>query len=404
MKKIALLLSLALLLAAPGLARAGFTETAPQGTWLLDISYVISHLNSMWNNRGESVPLIDQMIRYEPGAGKQGILTPEPDVEFRVLALQLYYGILDNLIVGVGLPLIIYTDIDPNLQWEEGDWQWNLGRAYSESDFWEWAESMGQPKPGQQRINEWTPGDVQIGMRFRFSDYFSGFEKYGWAMSAMFSGALPTGKQADPEEVIAAGTTSWDLHMNGDLGIHGSVDKMFPDSLDGRLGFGLDLFYEWLLPHRYLSPQGEKNPLMLNYRPFTGKYYTIDGGDFSGFSVQTDIVPIKGPVLTAWLTGGDVEAARKLPPLLTLNLRYTYLHLQQTNWESNSDIWDWEREKLWRPGYKNILTGQAVLSLLKFGVPMQPYVTYRNLTWIPGKNSRAVNAMMFGSRLLMKFW
>jgi hypothetical protein len=78
MKKIALLLSLALLLAAPGLARAGFTETAPQGTWLLDISYVISHLNSMWNNRGESVPLIDQMIRYEPGAGKQGILTPEP--------------------------------------------------------------------------------------------------------------------------------------------------------------------------------------------------------------------------------------------------------------------------------------------------------------------------------------
>ncbi len=166
----------------------------------------------------------------------------------------------------------------------------------------------------------------------------------------------------------------------------------------------MDGFYEFLFPHEYASATGSENPLLLTNRPYVGKHYTIDGGDFAGGSAQIDVVPYKGPTLATWLSGHDLEQAKNLPPFLTLSFRYTYIDLQQTDWKSNSEIWDWEREKLWRPGYKNMLFGQATFSLLRVGVPLQPYVAYRNLTWIPGKNSRAADAVTAGLRLPLKFW
>ena len=388
----------------PCTASGGFTETLPKGTFLIDESYMISSLDSAYNNQGRKAPLLDPIERYEPGGGLQGIIIPKAKVKYGILVNQLHYGILDNLSIGIGVPVVLYTEVNPNLEWQPGDFQQNLGRPYSEKDFWEWAASMGQPKPQKWIGNKGVLADIQLGLRYRFTDGFTWFDKNGLAMSVLLTGALPTGRQPDPEEIVAAGTTSWDLHSNGDIGLHLSMDKFFKKSLDGRLILGADVFYEFLLPHQYTSPEGEKNPLLLNYRPYVGKHYIIDGGDFSGASFQTDIVPYKGPTLSTWLTKHDMEKAKSLPPFLTLSFRYTFTYLQQTNWESNSEIWDWEREKLWRPGYKNILQGQAVFSLLRIGAPIQPYFAYRNQTWIPGKNCRAADVLNFGVRLLIKAW
>jgi hypothetical protein len=388
----------------PGVALAGFTDTLPQSTFMLDIGYLMSTVEYKWNNEGEMVPLIEDLVRYEPGSGKQGVLKPRAIANLHVLVPQLLYGVTDSFSLGFGLPIMVFAEVDPRFGWEEGDYQWNLGRAYSEDDFWTWAGTMGQPKPGKWRGNEWQIGDLQIAGRWRYSDFFSWFKQHDVALSTMVFVALPTGKKPDPEAVVTSGTTSWDLHSNGDLGFHFGADKFFNKSLDGRLTLGIDLFYEFLFPKTYDTPTGRDNPLMLSYAPYVGDTYTIDGGDFSGGSAQVDVVPIKGPALGTWLVKGDVEKAKALPPLVTMSFRWTYIHLQQTRWESDSKIWDWEKEKEWRPGYKNMLWGQMTLSLLRVGLPLQPYVNYRNLTWIPSKNTRAPNVLGFGTRMLMKFW
>ncbi len=396
-------LSLVLVL-LPLSAFAGFTETLPQGAFLLDLSYVMSQLDSRYNDEGKKVPLIEPIERYEPGGGKQGVLIPNAETRFGILIAQLHYGILDNLVFGIGVPIVLYTTITPDLQWEPGDYQWGLGRPYSESDFWQWAGSMGQPKPDTWSGNHGVLADIQFGARYRFTDGLSWFDRNGVAMSMLLMGTLPTGRQADPEELVAAGTTGWDLHSNGELGLHLSLDKSFRESLDGRLVLGVDVFHEILFRHQYDTPQGTKNPLMLNYRPYVGRHYTIDGGDFSGGSFQVDVVPWKGPAMATWLVKHDAQRAQALPPLLTLTFRYTFTYLQQTDWRSDSPIWDYEREKLWKPGYKNALSGQATISLLRFGVPIQPYIGYRNQTWIPGRNARAADVVAVGTRVILKFW
>lgn len=388
----------------PAQGFAGFTETLPKSTWLVDASYNISTVESMWNDDCEQVPLIEEMVRYEAGAGKQGILKPNPKAELGLLAIQLHYGILDNLTFGFGIPIMLYSKVDPRFEWEEGDYQWNLGRPYSETDFWQWAESMGQPRPETWEGNKGVLGDILLGLRYRFTDKSEVFRDNGLAMALLITAALPTGRAPDPELVVTTGTTSWDLHFNGDLGFRLGLDKTFKESLDGRLTLGVEAFYEFLFPHEYKSPTGKENPLMLNYAPYIGDTYTIDGGDFSGGSFQVDLVPYKGPALGTWLVGGDVSKAEALPPMITFSFRYTFLHLQQSNWESDSALWDWEKEEVWKPGYKNILWGQMVVSLLRIGAPIQPYVGYRNLTWIPGKNARAPNVLNFGTRFLLKFW
>jgi len=383
---------------------AGFTETVPKGVFLVDEAYNIATLKERFDNEGNLVPLIDKLERYEPGGSKQGDIIPKVDVRYEILANVIQYGILDNLTAAVGIPVVVVNTVEPDLGWEVGDYQWTLGRPYSEQDFWQWALSMGQPKPGDWSGNEGALCDIVLGVRYRFTDSLSWFDRYGLAGAVTLMGALPTGKVADPEDIVAAGTTSWDLHFQGDVCAHLSVDKFFPSRHDSRFTLGLDLFYEALLPHEYVTPRGTKNPLLLNYRPYVGDTYTIDPGDFAGVSFQVDIVPWKGPARATWITKGSLERAEKLPPLLTLTFRYTYTHLGQSDWQSRSADWDWQREKDWRPGYKNILYGKLMLSLLRIGLPLQPYVAYRDLSLIPGKNCRATRVVAFGLSFPAKFW
>ncbi len=393
-----------LTLLAGGSAQAAYTVTLPKGAFLLDESLSFSLLNRAWNNAGTLGPLIAPIERFEPGGGKQGTLTPDVDVRFNVLINQLQYGILDNLSFGIGIPVVLATDIDVDFGWTPGDYQAQLGRPYSESDFWDWAQSMGQPKPGDWRGNQGVLSDMVLGLRYRYSDHFSWCLRHHLALSVMLMANIPTGRQADPEAVVAAGTTMWDLHSQGELGAHLAIEKFFPEALDNRLSVGVDLFYEALLKQEFDTPTGIQNPLLLSYAKYVGDTYTLDPGDFLGASLLLEFVPIRGPAWGTWLVGGDAGKASRLPPLLTAALEYRFTWLFQSNWESASPQFDWEREKLWRPGYKNTLTGRATLSLLRLGLPLQIYGTYRNQTWIPGKNTRAANVYSVGLQVLAQFW
>lgn len=399
-----ILLLAALSAFGPRPASAGFTETMPASTFMLDVSYTHSWLSESYDNGGNRTTLIKEIERYEPGGGKQGVLIPNVDVQYQILLMQLQYGILDNLSLGIGIPLVLRTRVVPDFGWEEGSYQPQLGRPYSQDDFWSWASSMGQPKPGTWEGNKAVLSDLIVGARLRFSDWIAPVREAGVGLALMVSGAIPTGKQADPENPLAAGTTMWDLHSQGDIGIHLSLDKSFKESLDDRLILGLDLFYEVFLPHTYKSAKGEKNPLLLGYRPYVGHTYTIDPGDFLGFSVQTDVVAVKGPARATWLSGQDEKRAEKLPPLLTVSLRYTFCYLLQSDWESKSDLWDYDQETRWRPGYKNILSGTILLSFLRLGAPLQVYASYRTLRLIPGRNTRAADILAGGIRIPLKFW
>lgn len=388
-----------------GYAHAGFTETLPKATFLLEVGFVQANINNAWDNEGNLGPIIDEIKRYEPGGSLQGIIRPNVEARYLILLNLLQYGILDNLSLAVGIPVVLETRVEPNLEWEEGDYQSTLGRPYSEKDFWEWAASMGQPKPGNWSGNQGKLTDMPVGLRYRFTDGFKWFEKNDLACAITLLGALPTGSPSDPEEAVATGTTVWNLHFQGEFGVHISVDKSFKKSLDERLIVGLDLFHEILFRHTYVVPKGTKNPLLLNFQPYAGDTYTIDPGDFTGASIQVDVVPWKGPARGTWLSGGSAERAAGFPPFVTVSLRYTYVHLGQTDWDSDSELWDWDnREEDWRPGYKNILFGMVTISLLRLGIPLQPYVSYRNQSWLPGKNFRVGNALTTGIRIPLKFW
>ncbi len=397
-------LAMALLAAIPAPARAGFAEGLPKGTFLLDIQYHYSWLEGAWDNDGDMGPLVPVIERYEPGGGKQGKLIPDASVRYHIMAIQLQYGILDWLAVGIGVPVVLRTEITPRLRWIPGDFQPTLGRPYSETDFWEWAESMGQSRPGKWVGNRGVLGDLVLGVRLRWSYWIPAFEAAGFASALTVTGALPTGRRADSEEVVAAGTTMWDLQTQGNLSIHLGFDRSFRKELDDRLILGVEVFYDWFALRRYDAPAGVRNPLLMNFEPFTGTSYIIDPGDFVGASIQADVVPWKGPVRPAWISGFEASRAEMFPPLLTLSVRYTFLHSFQTDYRSRSDLWDFTQEDRWRPGYRNILVFTAMFSFLRLGAPLQVYATYRTLSLIPGRNARAADVFTAGIRIPAKFW
>jgi hypothetical protein len=397
----AILLCAALL---PTRAFAGFAESLPRTTFLLDVAYNYSWLRHAWDDDGNKGPLVAPIERFEPGGGKQGTLIPDADVRYQIVLFQLQYGILDNLSVGLGMPLVVRTSISPDLKWIPGDFQPQLGRPYGEEDFWQWAGSMGQPRPGDWVGNRGVPGDLVLGARLRWSDWIPAFGRAGLSAALTVSAALPTGRHADPEEVVSAGTTMWDLQTQGDLTFHLGFDQSFGRALDDRLVVGVEGFYEVFLPRRYATPAGTRNPLLLNFRPYVGASYILDPGDYAGVSVLADVAAIRGPARASRISGHDAARAEAFPALVSLSVRYSFTHVGQTRYASRSDLWDYSQEDHWRPGYKNALAGTAMLSLLRLGVPLQVYASFRTLSLIPGRNVRAADAIAVGVRVPAKLW
>lgn len=387
-------------------ALAAETQMLPRGVFMADVGYMSSSLDSQWNNRGMKESLLPSIDRYEPGGGLQGRITARPEVSFNVLMLQAAYGITDDVTAALIIPWILNTTVDTNLGWIEGDYQPQLGRAYSEEDFWAWAESMGQPKPPARWVgNRNVPADIVLGARYRLHR-FAFFADKGLESTVGLQIALPTGRPQDREEVVSVGTGVWDLHSYGDAEVHYALAKGFLHNGEAdvnRVMLTGDVFYALLRPRQYETPRGEKNPLLMNFAPYVGDTYRIDPGDWFGGTATLELVPVVGPFspLVAeklWPAGGV-----GLPPLLQLTFSYTHLRTGQTDWQSNSSLWEWDREQYWRPGFKNILRANVTFSFLRFGLPFQLYASGRTQSLIPGKNVRPSDTVQAGLRAIYKF-
>ncbi|MCC6334562.1 MAG: hypothetical protein IT380_11315 [Myxococcales bacterium] len=381
------------------------TQVLPKGTWMVDLAYMRSTIDKQWDGERRAVSLIPEMPRYEPGGGLQGILRARPDATFHFLLLQVMYGLTDKLSLAVYLPIVLDTTIQTNLSWEPGDYQSQLGRAYSEDDFWAWAASMGQPRvPNVWSGNHGRISDIILGARYLLPQ-FEWMKSSGFRWAGTLQVALPTGSNLDPEEAVSAGTNLWELHAAGTIEAHLSADQPFLED-DGvsRGNVGADLFYAACLPRRYTSGTGATNPLLTNAAPYVGETYWIDGGDWLGGTLSVDVVPIIGPTRATIVSGNSLEKAKTLPPLLTLSLAYTHIRTLQSYWNGDSALWAWDREKLWQPGEKNLVKGTVTLSFLRVGLPLQVYVSYRTQDLIPGRYTRPANVLTAGIRTVLKFW
>ncbi len=387
-------------------AHAGETATLPRGTFVLDVGYLHSTITKRWDGNRVGRSLIDDIPRYEPGGGLQGILSAQPRALYQGVLFQIGYGLTDWLTLAVYAPLILATTIETNFHWQPGDFQSQLGRQYSEDDFWAWAGSLGQPRPPSKWVgNRSTFADIIVGLRAAVPQ-FSFTRAMGLKLAGTLQVAIPTGRPPDPEEVVAAGTTAFDLHSYGDVEIHASWDRPFEIDEYGvpRLSVGGDFFFSWFRPKTLVTATGSKNPLLNTYAPYVGATYVQDPGDWVGATVSLEASPILGPTFGTWVAGGNVEKARTFPPLMTVMVGFTYIATGQSRWYSDSAIWNYDREKMWQPGEKNIFRVGLTLSLLRLGLPLQLYAQYRSQDLVPGRFTRPANVISAGARAILKFW
>lgn len=397
-------LVLALLLPLP--AAAMETQVLPQGAISLDVAYLRTALDKQWSGDRRALSLIDDIPRYEPGGGLQGILRAKPVAEFDFLLVQALYGVTDSLSVGINVPILMRSTISTNLSWEPGDYQPQLGRAYSLDDFWSWAASMGQPRVADRVVDgRFRLADIVLGAKYLLPR-FEWMKAHHFRWSTQLNVALPTGTNADPEEAVSVGTNLWELHAAGDVELHLSADKHFfvDDAGIYRLNVGADVFYAFFRPRQYAGGRGERNPLLNNNAFFVGDTYWIDPGDWLAGTLSVDVVPFIGPTRASIVSGGSLEKAQSLPPLLTLSASYTYVGTFQSDWQSNSPLWDWDREKLWQAGEKNLFRFTATIGFFRLGVPVQLYASYRSQDLIPGRFTRPANVFTGGVRAVVKFW
>ncbi|MSQ82357.1 MAG: hypothetical protein EXR77_05490 [Myxococcales bacterium] len=384
-------------------AYAGNTSTLPAGAFILDQSWLEADTTVQWSSTRKPLTLLPGIDRYEPGGGLQGTITASPFVRYRFLVSQLFLGLTDKLTLAVGVPLVTSTTIAPNFGWKPGDYQSNLGRKYSEDDFWQWAKSMGQPKPAAFDGNHYTLADIVVGLRWRLPDS-SALEAAGVQAAVAAQVAIPTGVTQDPEQLVSAGTTLWELNNYGDAELHLALDRPF--KVDGvqRLSFGIDAWYSWFRERTYVTPRGTHSPLLLTYAPYVGETYRVDPGDFVAVTAMVEVAPLLGPTWATFASGYSLEKANNFPPLLNLTFGHSYISVGQSRYYSQSAVWSWDREKLWLPGDKNTVRLGADISLLRMGLPLQFYTQYRNQEWVAGRNTRASNIFVAGVRLIMKFW
>lgn len=387
-------------------ARAAETTVLPRGVFMVDVAYLNTSLDKQWSGDRKPLPLIDDIPRYEPGGGLQGILRAHPFVRFQFLMLQVMYGVTDWLSAGVYVPIVLSTSISTHLTWEAGDYQNSLGRAYTMEDFWQWAESMGQPRvPDSWVGNRFTLSDLTLGAR-ALAPQTEWMRAHHLRAAGLVSAALPTGTQFDPEAAVSAGTNLWELHAAGDFELHASADKAFFVDGDGlsRVSVGADLFGSQFRPHTYRAGHGTVNPLLNNTAPYVGDTYVVTPGGWLGGTLSVDLVPVIGPARASVVSGHSAEKAARLPPLLTLTLAYTGIATAQSDWHSNSPLWDWDREKFWQPGEKHLFKATLTVSLLRLGVPLQLYAGYRTQDLVPGRYTRPSNVFTAGARTLLSFW
>ena len=115
-------------------------------------------------------------------------------------------------------------------------------------------------------------------------------------------------------------------------------------------------------------------------------------------------MPWVGPTTKNWLTRRSKDGGAGFPPLLTIGLAYVFTYHGQSDWTSDSMLWDWDQEEPWRPGFKNRLILDIQISFMRLGAPFMLRLSLKNLSWLPGRNNRPADVVMMGIRVPVKFW
>ncbi len=60
--------------------------------------------------------------------------------------------------------------------------------------------------------------------------------------------------------------------------------------------------------------------MLLNFSPYVGETYDVKPGDFSGFALDLEVAPWRGPAWGTWLTDGSAEEAVMLKQIAKLGV------------------------------------------------------------------------------------
>jgi hypothetical protein len=377
-------------------AFAGFGDTLPQNLFLLDVSYLQSTVRSRWDANGNRGNLQEDINMYEPTGELQGSIVAPAENNMQVLLTTLFYGITDDFSIGLIFPFILRSKTTLNLGWESGDYNTGLGRSYTESDFWAWADSMGQGRPEDFEGTNMV-GDLMIGSRLRL------YRGDGNQVSMMAYVDTRTGEDADPEILGSAGATGYAMGTNGDLGLFMSYDKYWDDGFWKRLTLSINLFYEYSHWRTMDTSRGDREPLLLSYADYVGKHYRVKPYDYWGGTLGFNVALAYGPTATTWLTEGNPEMQAGLPAMWSMAASWNHKRYNPMDFRSNSAEWDSDQEAVNGAGFKNTISIRTDVNFMRLGAPVALYLKYDNQEWLVSQNLRPVVSKAVGLQLFFTF-
>ncbi|MFC1889630.1 hypothetical protein ACFL4G_07735 [Thermodesulfobacteriota bacterium] len=381
------------LLSAPKQSLAGWADTLPKHGMVIETSFLSNVVRTQFDEKRQEEPLAE-IDMYAPTGEFLGTIVANAEALTQTLVTQIAVGVTDRLTMAIAIPLVTHRQVDLGLDWEEGDFSNDLGRPYSEDDFWAWAGSMGQDKPPDWMDTDATVGDIILVLLYNFVN------RPRFAFTTMGFVNTGSGEDPDPEILGAYGTTMFDFGFMGDIGLHALIDFKFPETrFLKRVTLGLEPYYEHFWDRRYKAPTGRDNPLISNDAPYIGDHYPMQPGDYFGYNAGIHVELIKGPKKPSWLTRSNPEFQAMMPAILSLDLLFSHMLSFDSIYESKSEVWNDEKEEDNAAADKFTLGGKVTLSLLRYGIPLDIYAKYSNQEIIAGKNFTPIIGWGLGARI-----
>lgn len=381
------------LLAAPEQSLAGWADTLPKHGMVIETSFLSNVVQMQFDERRQEEAL-EEIDMYAPTGEFLGTIVANAEALTQTVLTKIAVGVTDRLTMAIAIPLVTYQRVDLGLGWTEGDFSNDLGRPYSEDDFWAWAGSMGQPRPPNWKNADVTVGDIIVVMIYNFVN------RPRFAFSTMGFLNTGSGRDSDPEILGSVGTSMFDFGFMGDIGLHALIDFKFPDyRFLRRATLSFEPFYEHFWERRFKAPKGKYNPLIANDAPYTGNRYAMQPGDFYGLNAGINIELIKGPKKPSWLTRANPEFQEMMPALVSIDLLFNSMVTFDSIYESKSEVWNDDMEEDHAAADKFTLGAKVTLSLLRYGIPLDLFGRYSNQEIIAGKNFRPVIGWEIGARI-----
>jgi hypothetical protein len=376
----------------PAAAHAGMADTPGKGFIILDVSRQYARANHSLDKDGKLGNLNDDIVMYDPAGNPLGTIKVPAQHNEKVLLTQLFYGFTDKFAGGVIVPYFLESETKLNFHWTPGAYANDLGRPYSDSDFWEFAGSMGQKKPSDYKKKN-ILGDVVLGGIYSLQKT----KRYQTAVLGFVN--TRTGKLSDPEILGATGTNGFELQSNGDIGLHALGDYF----LNPRISVGGEVFYEWYFPRRFHNAMGKNNPLLSYEGLYAGPDYLVIPGDWIGGSTSAQFNIIRGTNEPSWITRKNPAMQKTLPNFFTVSPGIKYIRFFGNRYRSDSDFLDRKRELAHPNGYRVNSQVKTAVNFLRYGAPVSVYYILMSQELIHGRSFFPVVNNTFGIQLYAAF-